>query len=60
LNQWLFRTAVAKFFKKYIIFWGISIDIKDKENYIKVKDIFYGASEIYVRDEFSKKFLNYL
>lgn len=60
LNQWLFRVNFAKVLKKEIIFFWISVDIKDEKNYIKVKNIFSPASEIFVRDESSFNFLKTL
>ena len=60
LNQWLFRSIIAKIFNKDIIFWGISVDIKNEENNKKLKSIFNSASEVYVRDLSSKKYLETL
>lgn len=60
LNQWIFRVSFANIFKKEIIFYWISIDIKDENNYSKIKKIFSSASEIYVRDKSSNKFLSEL
>ncbi len=60
LNQWLFRVNFAKILKKEIIFFWVSVDIKDEKNYLKVKNIFSPASEIFVRDENSFKFLKNL
>ena len=53
LNQWLFRTSIMYILKKNIIFWGISIDIKNSKNLFKIKSIFSKASEVYVRDNLS-------
>jgi hypothetical protein len=44
-------------YKKKIIFYGVSIDIKQKENKEKIKLIFSPAYKIFVRDEHSKNFL---
>ncbi|MDD5769496.1 MAG: polysaccharide pyruvyl transferase family protein [Candidatus Gracilibacteria bacterium] len=60
LNLWLFRSQVIRFFKKDLIFWGISIDIKNKNNLTKIKKIFSKAKEIYVRDKSSFELLESL
>lgn len=60
LNLWLFRSQVIRFFKKDLIFWWISIDIKNKNNLTKIKKIFSKAKEIYVRDKSSFELLESL
>lgn len=60
LKQWLFRVYFAKFFKKEIIFYWVSIDIKNESNYEKIKNLFSPAKEIYVRDKNSCEFLKNL
>ena len=58
LNQWLFRTKICQFLKKQIIFWAVSLDVKQEKNFKKIKNIFWSTKEIYVRDIQSKNFLN--
>lgn len=60
LNQWLFRTEIIKIFKKEIIIFWVSIDIKYKKNLWKIKKIFSSAKEIFVRDEASFNLLESL
>lgn len=60
LNQWIFRTKVARFFRKDIVFYWVWIDIKEEENIEKVKKVFYKAKEVLVRDKSSQKFLKKL
>ncbi len=60
LNQWLFRRNIARFFKKDVIFWWVSIDVKLDENILKVKKIFQNSHLIYVRDKASVDFLEKL
>ncbi|NUJ97956.1 polysaccharide pyruvyl transferase family protein [Candidatus Gracilibacteria bacterium] len=57
LDLWLWRIKKFKKYKKKIIFYGVSIDIKQEENKEKIKLIFSPAYKIFVRDEHSKKFL---
>lgn len=59
LPQILFRVKLSRLFKKEIIFYWISIDVKNEKNYIILKEIFKNSS-IFVRDENSFKFLNTL
>lgn len=60
LNQWLFRIAFINFLKKDIIFYWLSIDIKDQKNLKKIKRIFSVWTEIYVRDKHSFELLQNL
>ena len=53
LKLWLFRTTFIKIFKKDIIFYGVSIDVKYEENLGKIKRIFSSWNEVYVRDQAS-------
>lgn len=58
LKQWFFRSFVANVFKKEIIIYWVSIDVKSEKSINIVKSIFSKANEIFVRDENSKKFLD--
>lgn len=60
LSQWLFRVNIINLLKKDLIIYWVSIDIKSKKNYPKVKNIFKKASEVYVRDKLSFEFLKNL
>jgi polysaccharide pyruvyl transferase WcaK-like protein len=63
LKLWLFRTkAIAKYNKTLIFHWvWINFTDKNKKSYKdKIKAIFEHASEIYVRDSFSQKYLRKL
>jgi len=57
LSQWLFRVNIISILKKDLIFYWVSLDIKNKKNYSKIKNIFKKSSEIYVRDKISYEFL---
>ena len=51
LDQWVFRTKVARFFRKKIYFYAIGIDIKDPENTKKLEKIFKKAWKTTLRDQ---------
>lgn len=55
LDQWVFRSKIAKKLKKKIYFYALGIDIKHPENKDKLKTIFQWAWKITVRDK--KSFL---
>ena len=57
LTQILFRVKTCSIFKKDIIFYGVSLDIKNTWNFWVVKEIFAPAKEVYVRDNASSEFL---
>ncbi len=57
LQLWKWRTSIFTFFKKKVIFYGVSIDIKDEGNKDIVGKIFANAFKIFVRDEASRLFL---
>lgn len=59
LLQWLFRKMLVSFFWKKIIFWAISLDIKNEKNYFYLKKLF-SKTEVFVRDENSKNLLDKL
>ncbi len=50
LKQLLFRTRLARLFRKNIYFYGIWIDIKNTENHKILEQIFYKSWKITVRD----------
>lgn len=50
LNQWIFRSTVARFFRKKLYFYAVWIDIKSEDNRKKLKKIFKWAWKITVRD----------
>ena len=55
LDQWMFRTKIARFFRKKIYFYAIWIDIKQEENFKKLSKILKKSWKITVRDEKSQK-----
>ncbi len=55
LNQWIFRTYLARFFRRKIYFYAIGIDIKKEENFQKLEKIFKNVWKITVRDEKSQE-----
>lgn len=57
LKQWLFRAIITKMFQKELIFWGVSIDIKQEKNKNLLKKIAQKADKIFVRDQKSYDFL---
>lgn len=58
LAQWLFRVKMAEYYKKDIIFFWISIEVaQNSKNLELVKQIFSGAKEIYVRNNYSHDLL---
>ncbi len=58
LDSWVFRINIFNlFFKKYE-FFRIWINIKQEQNYKKLKRIFKKAKYISVRDEYSKELLS--
>ncbi|MDD5213474.1 MAG: polysaccharide pyruvyl transferase family protein [Candidatus Gracilibacteria bacterium] len=58
LAQWLFRVKMAEYYKKDIIFFGVSIEVaQDSKNLELVKQIFSPAKEIYVRNKYSFELL---
>lgn len=58
LDQWIFRTNIARLFWKKIYFYAVWIDIKEEENIKKLKNIFKKSWKITVRDEKSQKQLD--
>lgn len=57
LELWKMRTNHFRFFHKSFIFYGVSIDTKRETSPKKIKKIFSGAQNIFVRDEYSRKYL---
>ena len=60
LKMWLFRSKLVKIFRKNLIFYAVSINIKHKQNLYLVKKLFSLWDEIFVRDEFSANTLKWL
>ena len=60
LDLWIYRTRFFRFFRKKIEFFRIWINIKDENNYKKVKTIFKKAYKISVRDNYSLELLKKL
>ncbi len=60
LDQWIFRNKIFRFFRKKVIFYAVGINIKNKENLPKLKQIFSKAYKVYVRDTYSYKTLENL
>ncbi len=61
LTQWLFRVKMREYYKKDIIFFWVSIEVKhDSKNLELVKQIFKPAKEIYVRNKYSNELLKSL
>ncbi len=57
LDQWIFRNKFFRFFRKKVVFYAVWINIKNKENLGKLKQIFSKAYKVYVRDSYSFKTL---
>ena len=57
LDQWILRSKFFRFFRKKFVFYAVGINIKNKENLVKVNQIFSKAYKIYVRDSYSFKIL---
>lgn len=60
LDLWLWRKKYFQFFGKKIIFYWVSIDVKNDENKQKIKQIFKWAYKVFVRDKSSLDFLKSL
>ena len=60
LNQWLFRSNIINLLKKEILIYWVSLDIKDRKNDLKIKNIFSKAIKVFVRDENSFNYLKWL
>ncbi|MDD4151397.1 MAG: polysaccharide pyruvyl transferase family protein [Candidatus Gracilibacteria bacterium] len=61
LNQWLFRVKMREYYKKDIIFYGVSIEVsQNSKNLELVKQIFLPAKEIYLRNRYSYELLKSL
>lgn len=59
LDQWLFRTRLFYFLRKKVLFFAVWLNIKNKFNLHKVKEIFSQA-EVTVRDSYSHNLLKEL
>lgn len=60
LKQWLFRSKIFKLFNKKVEFFRVWINIKNKKNLKIIKKIFFCATKISVRDNYSFKILQKL
>ena len=60
LVQWRARANFFYSLRRKVVFYGVSIDVRDEKNYQYISDIFSKASEIYVRDEYSHNLLKSL
>lgn len=60
LGQWLFRAKVAKFFRKKLMTYAVSLELKKEESKQKIGKIFSLVDEALVRDEKSQKYLENL
>lgn len=60
LKQWLFRSKIFKLFNKKVEFFRVWINIKNKNNLKIIKKIFFCASEISTRDNYSFNLLKEL
>lgn len=55
LNQWIFRTMLARLLRKKIYFYAVWVDVKNSENHKKLQKIFKKAWKVTVRDVKSQK-----
>ena len=60
LTQWRARVNFFHSLRRKIVFYWVSIDVRDEKNYEYISDIFSKAAEIYVRDEYSHRLLQSL
>jgi len=60
LKQWKARAEFFYSLRKKVIFYGISIDVRDEKNYPYLQAVFSKADEIHVRDRYSQKLLKSL
>lgn len=60
LNQWFYRAKIAKFFRKKLMTYGVSLELKREESAVKIQKIFSLVDEALVRDEKSQKYLENL
>ena len=60
LKQWKARAEFFYSLRKKVIFYGVSIDIRNELNYPYISAIFSKADEIHVRDRYSQKLLKSL
>lgn len=54
LYQWFMRVKLARISGTTILFWGISIEVEQMQNKLKLKKIFKPGDYILVRDARSK------
>jgi len=60
LKQWKARAEFFYSLRKKVVFYGISIDVRNESNYPYISAIFWKADEIHVRDTYSQKLLKSL
>ena len=60
LNQWFLRAKIAKFFRKKLMTYWVSLELKREESKKKIQKIFSLVDEALVRDEKSQKYLTNL
>ena len=60
LKQWKARAEFFYSLRKKVIFYGVSIDVRNEKNYPYLSSIFSKADEIHVRDRYSQKLLRSL
>lgn len=60
LTQWRARANFFYSLRRKVVFYWVSIDVRDEQNYQYISDIFWKAAEIYVRDEYSYNLLKSL
>jgi len=60
LMQWKARVEFFNSLRRKVIFYGVSIDIRNEANYEYIRAIFSNAAEIHVRDEHSYRLLKSL
>ena len=57
LNQWFYRAKIAKFFRKKLMTYAVSLEVKREESTEKIQKIFSLVDEAFVRDEKSQNYL---
>jgi len=54
IYQWFFRIKIARISGTTILFWGISLEVEQMQNKMKLKKLFKVGDYILVRDKRSK------
>ncbi|USN59467.1 MAG: polysaccharide pyruvyl transferase family protein [Candidatus Peribacteria bacterium] len=60
LKQWKWRSWVFRLFRKQVVVYGVSIDVRDEQSLQIIRDIFSSVQAIYVRDVSSQESLGAL